>query len=901
MSIRNLQDLLEPASVAVIGASVREGAVGHVVFRNMERAGFAGPLYPVNPKYDHVMGRRCFARVADLPEAPELAVIATPAQTVPGLVAELAERGTRAVVVLSAGISEASGLRQPMLDAARPTLLRIVGPNSLGLISPRAGVNASFAHMGVKAGGLALVSQSGAIATALIDWANAQNIGFSSVISLGNMADVDAGDCLDLLARDRHSKAILLYLESIPHPRKFISAARAASRLKPVIVLKPGRHEVSARAAATHTGALSGADRVVEAVLRRAGIIRVRDLDELFLAAEATVRFPPQASTRIGLVTNGGGAGVLATDQLADENLPMANLSRATLARLEAELPAAWSRANPVDIIGDAPAERYRSAVQAVAEDPAVDVVMVMNCPTGLSASADAAEAVAGLARRGRIGGKPVLACWLGEATARDARTRLEQAGIASFETPARTARAAGFMGEWSRTDKLLGRIPAYHPDRTRDIRDTVATTLRDVADEGRSLLTEPEAKSVLAAYNIPTTECAIAEDAVDAGRMAARMLPEHGSLVLKLLSRDISHKSDVGGVALDLTSASAVDAKAREMLLNAGRRRPDALIDGFVLQPMIRRKQGYELIAGLSRDPQFGPVVMFGAGGTAVEVIADTVIGLPPLDEVLAGDMIDQTRIGRLLNGYRDRPAADRRAIIDVLLSISRLITDFGAISALDINPLLADNKGVVALDARIEIDPQRLDGATPNPDLLIRAYPAAWERSVTLNNRHTVDIRPIMPRDSSLYADFMARTPEADIRARMFVAKRELTADELRRLTQLDYDREMALVALDAGEDGALAGVARLAADPDHRECEFGLIVRGDRQGEGLGRALLELLIDYATEDGLETMFGLVLKDNTRMLKLCADVGFKTRHLSDEPGTVRVELRLGEHQGKP
>ncbi len=894
MSIRNLDRLLEPQSVAVIGASARAGSVGRVVMSNIIGAGFSGTLYPVNPKYAEVDGRPCVASISDLPEAPDFAVIATPPATVPGLVADLAARGVPAAVVLTAGIGEKDGLKQAMLDAARRGMVRLIGPNSLGFLSPRAGLNASFSHMNAAEGGLALVSQSGAIATTLIDWAAAQNIGFSAIMSLGDMADVDAGDCIDLLARDRRSEAILLYLESIPAPRKFLSAARAASRLKPVIVLKPGRHEVAARAAATHTGALAGADRVVDAVLRRGGVIRVRDLDELFLAAETAVRFKPQGKCRVGLVSNGGGAMVLAADQLADQGLEFADLTAETMTKLNELLPPTWSKANPVDIIGDAPPERYAGAVSAVAADPGVDTLMVMNCPTALSPSAAAAGAVAALAKDGCIGGKPTFACWLGEATAREARQQLEAAGIASFDTPARTARAVGFLGAWSRSDRLLARIPRYHPDKADDDRIAAAECLKQPALEKRTMLTEPEAKSVLAAYGIPTTPCQIAEDPEDAGRMAARMLRSQRSLVLKLLSRDITHKSDVGGVVLGLTSAEDIKVRAAEMLKRVRQSHPKAEIDGFVLQPMVTRKGAHELIVGVHRDPQFGPTILFGAGGTAVEVIEDSAIGLPPLDDVLAGDLIDQTRISALLKGYRDRPAADRQAIIDVLLSVSRLLIDFPAITGIDINPLLADERGVIALDARIEIDPARTREAGPNPDLLIRPYPGMWERQVYLQNGKAVEIRPILHSDSSLYPDFLARTSEADIRARLFVPKKHFTDDELRRLTQLDYDREMAFVALDPAENGALVGVARLSADPDHVSAEYGIIVRGDRQGEGLGWAMMDLLVSYARADGLESIFGQVLKDNVRMLKMCAEFGFTASPDPDETGTMRVELKL-------
>ena len=446
MTVRNLEHAVHPKSVVVIGASVRKGSVGRVVVSNIVNGGFEGEVWPVNPKYKEVAGRRCFSRIKDIPSVPDLAVIVTPPATVPGLVRELGEKGTRAAVVITSGITEANGLRQAMLDAAKPFLFRIIGPNTVGLILPSLKLNASFAHMGANSGNIALLSQSGAIATSLIDWAAENGVGFSQIVSLGDMADVDVADCLDMLAGDAKTRAIVMYLESIPHPRKFMSAARAAARLKPVIAIKPGRHAAAAKAAATHTGALSGADRVVDAAFRRAGILRVQGLDELFDATETIARFPPLERTRAGIVTNGGGAGVLAVDRLMDCRGELAELSADTIKLLDKSLPANWSRANPVDIIGDASPERYQTAVKAVAEDPGTDVVVVLNCPTGLASPENAARAVASLAQSGRIAGKPVLTCWLGEHAARDGRRVLVEAGVASYETPEDVATAVSYL-----------------------------------------------------------------------------------------------------------------------------------------------------------------------------------------------------------------------------------------------------------------------------------------------------------------------------------------------------------------------------------------------------------------------------------------------------------------------
>ncbi|MEQ1902466.1 MAG: acetate--CoA ligase family protein, partial [Devosia sp.] len=556
MTIRNLELTLGPKSVAVIGASPRPGSVGRVVLENILKGGFKGAVYPVNLKHDEVSGLKCYRRVADLPEAPDLAVLVTPPDTIPGLIGELGVRGTKVAVVITAGIH--GDLRQQMLDAAKPHLLRIIGPNTIGLVAPPAALNASFVHVAAANGRLGLISQSGAIVSSVIDWAAAEGIGFSQVYSLGDMADVDVGDCLNVLAADANTSAILIYLESIPAARKFMSAARAASRVKPVIAVKPGRHSEAAKAAATHTGALAGADRVVDAALRRAGIIRVDDLDDLFNAAEITARFAPLRQGRVAIVTNGGGAGVLAVDQLLDQGCALAALSEATLAALDAALPVTWSHANPVDIIGDAPPERYAAALSAVGADPGVDAILVMNCPTALADPVAAAGSVVTLASSGMIGGKPVLACWLGKQAAEPARALLQSAGIASFDTPAQAAEAVALLTRWSELRARLERVPPSSAEFTVD-RAAATQILAVVAAEGRTILTEFEAKSLLRAYGVPVLETLLVRDEAQVEAAATKLLATAPSLVVKMLSKTITHKSDIGGVVLNLTSAADI------------------------------------------------------------------------------------------------------------------------------------------------------------------------------------------------------------------------------------------------------------------------------------------------------------------------------------------------------
>ena len=892
MSVRNLEHAFHPKSVALIGASDKVGSVGSIVMRNIVSGGFEGEIWTVNPKHQMVDGRTCYHKVEDIPGVPDLAIIVTPPRSVPGLIRDLGEKGTRAAVVITAGLNGVNGLRQEMLDAAKPFLLRIIGPNTVGLLLPPIKLNASFAHMSAQPGKIALLSQSGAIATSLVDWAADNQIGFSQIVSLGDMADVDVADCLDLLAGDAGTKAIVMYLESIPHPRKFMSAARAAARLKPVIAIKPGRHSQAAKAAATHTGALSGADRVVDAALRRAGVLRVGGLAELFDATETLSRFAVLERVRVGIVTNGGGAGVLAVDQLMDNKGELAELSAITLERLDQCLPQNWSHANPVDIVGDAPPERFKAAVEAVAADSGTDAILVLNCPTGLASPIAAATAVASLASSGMIAGKPVFACWLGARVAREGRRVLVDAGIASYETPAAAANAISYLSDWSHAQQALMRVPDSRHDDKRFDREAVYRLFHRAAAEGRRMLSEPEAKAAIAAYGIAVPRTLVARTVDEVEHAAGELLSAGGKVVVKLLSKSLTHKSDVGGVVLDIATPTA----AREAAVAVGARvkalRPDADGDGFAVQPMVMRKNAQELILGMSHDPVFGPVILFGAGGTGVEFVDDTAVSLPPLDDVLAGDLIDKTRIGRLLAGFRDHPAADRASIVDAIGAVSQMIVDFPCLISMDINPLLADADGVVALDARIEIDPGGLKRSGPNPGLAIRPYPSNWARDVTLEGT-TYHLRPIRPDDVALYPPFLSKVSAHDLRLRFLAPRRTFSDDSLCRLTQLDYDRDMAFVALNK-PSGELAGIARLNSDPDHEIAEYAVLVRTDLQGQGLGWELLRQLINFARADGVKQIEGLILSENRKMLTWCREFGFSIAHYPSDPSLMLATLTL-------
>ena len=924
MSIRNLDQLFDPASVAVFGASQRPASVGAMVWANLRGGGFKGPMFAVNPKRYAFVGQTVYARAAELPSVPELAVICTPPATVPGLIDELGALGTRAAVVLTAGLDPAQ--KKTMLAAARPYLLRILGPNCIGLLAPHIGLNASFAHTDAAAGELAFVSQSGALVTTMLDWARARAIGFSHCVSLGEHADVDFGDMLDYLASDPKTRAVLLYIESIESPRKFMSAARAAARNKPVIVVKAGRSLQGQRAAASHTGALAGADLVYDAAIRRAGMLRVDTLQQLFLAAETLTRFDTNRCEELTILTNGGGAGVMAADAASQAGVKLADLGEASLRRLDAVLPATWSRGNPIDIIGDAPVERYVQAFKVLNDNPAAGAVLFIHAPTAIVSSADIARALVPLARQPT---PRLMACWLGEAAVAEARRIFQDAGIAGYPTPEEAVCAFAMLvtyrrnqaqlmetpaavsstassaassdaasGAWSgaSSDASSGAASVATPDATsirlsgHGATATVHTLVQQVLAEGREMLTEPEAKAVLGAYGSPVvaTRSVGPQPSAAVGAAQAIGFP----VVLKILSADISHKSDVGGVVLNLDNAAAVQDAAQAMLARIRSDRPDARLDGFAVQAMVRRSHANELIVGASIDSVFGPIILFGQGGTSVEVVADRAVALPPLNVSLARALVQRTRVAKLLMGFRDTPAADQESLHAVLVAVSQLLADVPQVAELDINPLLVNHEGAIALDARIRVSNVAPAGAQ---NFAIRPYPAALVETVAWQGRE-LTLRPIRPEDEGQHLAFLARLDPADVRMRVFYSRRSVEHSELARLTQIDYDREMAILAVAPGPDGLeeTLGVARAVADPDNIDAEFGIIVRSDLKGTGLGAVLMHKLIGTLRDHGTQRLVAIVLAENQHMLALARKLGF----VKSRPGPAGATPENGTHE---
>ncbi len=770
-----------------------------------------------------------------------------------------------------------------MLDAAAPHLVRVIGPNCLGVLSTPAKLNASFAQTTPKPGGVAFVAQSGAMVTTVLDWAGARGIGFSHLVSLGDMSDVDFGDMLDYLATDESTTAILLYVEAVTQARKFMSAARAASRVKPVIAIKAGRQAAAARAAASHTGALAGMDSVYEAAFGRAGILRVYDLDETFDAVETLAMRPRVLGDRLAIVTNGGGVGVLATDALIGQGGTLAALADATLAKLNVVLPPTWSHGDPIDIIGDANGARYSAALEALIGAPDTDAILVLNCPTAVASGIEAAQAVIASALKLN---KPVFTNWLGAQSADEARRLFEAANIPTYDTPEQAVRGFMHMIRYRRGQQTLMEVPPsaaveFKPDQVK-ARAVIDAALR----AGPGWLDALAVQALLTCYGIAVPRAARVANADEAAAKAAEY---HAPVALKIYSPDITHKSDVDGVALDLNGADAVKLAAEAMLARVAKAMPKARLEGFVVQEMIRRPGAYELILGMADDATFGPFMLFGHGGTAVEVIDDKALGLPPLNLKLAREMILRTRIWHQLKGFRDSPPADVDAIALTLVQLSQLVCDFDEIAELDINPLLADEHSVVALDARVKVAP-RDPAAARNQRLAIRPYPQELETRETISGTGEFLMRPVRPEDAPAFIRFSGRVTPEDVRLRFFSPFKSLPPALLARLTQIDYDREMAFVLFDA--ENEVAGVGRLAADPNGLRAEFAIIVRSDLKHHGIGRLFMRHLIDYAKARGIGELFGDVLAENAPMLALCRDFGCEISPPSQ--GIVRATLRL-------
>ncbi|MCC9622771.1 bifunctional acetate--CoA ligase family protein/GNAT family N-acetyltransferase [Thalassospira sp. MA62] len=882
MSTINLDHLFKPKSVAVVGASNRPHSVGQVLMRNLLSGGFDGPIMPVNPRSQSIGGVLAYPDVESLPVVPELAVICVPPKAVVPTMECLANKGCMAAIVLTAGLGseqydDTRTIKQAMLDIAAENKIRILGPNCLGLMVPGIGLNASFSHQAIGKGKIAFVSQSGALCTAVLDWAAARDIGFSHFISLGECDDVDFGDVIDYLGSDPDTRAIMLYIESIHERRSFISAARAASRNKPILCIKSGRFAEGAAAAASHTGALAGADDVFDAAIKRAGVLRVYTVSEMFSAAETLSRMRPFRGDKLGIITNGGGIGVLAVDALIERQGQLAHLEDKTIESLNEVLPSTWSHANPVDIIGDAPGDRYASAIEEVLNDPNIDSLLVMHAPTAIT---DPVEVARGVIKSIEGSRKNILTNWVGEATVAEARNMFYAAGIPTYRTPENAVAAFQHMVNYRKLQDMLMETPPSIPGDFTPETDKARQIIHAAIHSGRDMLTEPEAKAVLECYGINTVKTVATSSVEEAVSIATEI---GYPVALKILSDDISHKSDVGGVALSLESAEEVQAAAEKMLSKVAKKFPNARIRGFSVQQMVTRSGARELIVGMTTDPIFGPVILFGHGGVEVEVVRDRSMALPPLNMKLARELVEGTRISKLLKGYRDVPAIDLEDLYMTLVRLSQMVVHLGEITELDMNPLLADQSGVIALDARIKVTPKVV---SDDNRLAIHPYPRHLKQELVLEDGTKYLLRPIKPEDEPDHYEFMSRLTIEDIHFRFFGSVRELPHSEMARQTQLDYDRDMAFLAVvpEGPEKGKIHGIVQVSIDPNNEKAEYAVMVRSDIKGRGLGRVLMEKMIEYCRHKGVQTFIGQVLTDNRRMLTLCEKLGFSRKFLPEE-----------------
>lgn len=891
MNRRSLDSLFRPQSIAFIGASQEAGRIGTVVTQNLLRGGFDGPIMPVTRRFEAVGGVLAYPNVSSLPRTPDLAIVGTPAEPVPGLIGELGRRGTRAAIVLTAGMQSTldEGGRtvvEAMLEAARPYNLRILGPNSLGILIPGIGLNASFSHQAALPGRIAFVSQSGGLCTGVLDWARAKGIGFSHFIALGECADVGFAEVLDYLSLDPSTRTILLYMEGLSHPRQFMSAARAAARNKPVLVIKAAR-VAEARGEISVPGTLTGADAVYDAAFRRAGMLRVFDTDELFAGVETLARSRTLRSDDLTIVTNSGGIAIMAVDALIEGGGGLTQLSPETTDRLAAVLPPCWSGRNPVDILGDATGERYAATLRILREAREVDTLLAIHAPTAVTSSVAIAKAAIRVIRKAPGN---ILTCWVGEEAAASARRLFAKAGIPSYASPGMAVRAFLHRVHHRRNQELLVQTPRSIPVEFIPSMDAAREAVGRVLGEGRQTMADPEAKAVLAAYGVPTVPTRFAETPEQAARVAESLgLP----VAVKLLSADIANRLDVGGVVLDLATTQAVQEAAQRIEDRLHRLYPNARLDGFSVQRMVQGPKAHELILGVTTDPIFGPVMVFGQGGSAVDVIGDLAVALPPLNLHLARELMSRTRIYRALQGYRGHPAADLDAICLTLVKLSQLIVDIPPIAEVRINPLFADERGVLAVETRIGLR------ASPFPAgerLAIRPYPQELEEDFRLKTGRVVRLRPIRPEDEPEHLTFFSRLRPEDIRLRFFGTLGKLTHPAMVRFTQIDYDREMAFlaIALDASGKPETLGEVRAMADADNLTAEYSIIVRSDAQGTGLGRKLLGKMIDYCRSRGTRRLVGQVLCVNRAMLSLIGALGFRRARSPDDIEVYETWLDL-------
>jgi acetyltransferase len=887
MSIYNLDKIFEPGSVAVIGASEKEGTIGHSLIKNLMEGNYRGKIYPINPQYETIKGLTSFPSILAAGQPIDLAVIATPIAQAPSIIKECVQANVSGTIIISAGGKEIGSKGRQIEEEIKKEALkggvRIIGPNCMGIVSVESKLNATFASLMPLPGRLAFISQSGAMCAAILDLSLKEGIGFRYFVSIGSMLDVDFGDLVDYLGHDPEVSSIVLYMENLTHIRKFMSAARAVSRVKPIVVLKAGKSEAGARAASSHTGALAGEDAVYDAAFMRAGLVRVNTVQELFDCAELMAKQPIPKGSGLAIVTNGGGPGVMAADALSSHGLDPVPLTDETTRRLDAFLPPFWSRANPIDILGDATPERWKKAIDVCLSAQEIKALVVIFAPQALSdANAVAHSMVEALQGKSY---PPTFAVWMGGENAEEGLHILNKAGIPTYETPERAISAFMYMHSYARNLEMSREIPPKLSKSFEFGQSSAKSIIENAPNQGGTLLTEPESKALLNAYGIPVNRTEVASSAKEAQDLAQGM---GYPVAMKIHSRDIIHKSDAGGVQLNLRNDEGVEIAFEKIMTNAKAYNPNAQILGVTIQPMLECPD-YELILGCKKDVEFGPVILFGMGGIMTEILKDRAIALPPMNRLLARRLMQGTRVYRILKGYRNRPAANLERLEEILIRLAQLVTDFPEVEELDINPMILIGDQALAVDARVIVKPSQI--SSPH-HLVISPYPNQYETTATTKGGLELFIRPIKPEDAPLLVDLFHSLSQRSIYYRFFSPLKSLPPEMLARFTQLDYDRDMALVAFDKTHLGEkMLGVARFMGYPGGKRGEIALAVGDPWQGKGVGVMLLKRLMAIAKERGMESLGGPVLEENTHMLGLARKLGFE---VSRAPGERVYEIKM-------
>ncbi|MDR3477461.1 MAG: bifunctional acetate--CoA ligase family protein/GNAT family N-acetyltransferase [Gammaproteobacteria bacterium] len=874
MTQHYLKKLFSPSSIAVIGASNKPGSVGMKVFKNLLKADFCGKLYAVNPKHQHVQGEPCYASLSEIKAPVDLVVIATPATAVVAILADCGKHQVSAAIVLSSGFSEVGkegkALEQAMLAAARRANVRLMGPNCLGLMRPHIRMNATFDNNFAVPGTIALLSQSGAITSGVLDWAMEREMGFSTIASLGNNADIDFGDALDYLALDPYTKSILLYIEGVNRPRHFMSALRTAARMKPVIAIKAGKNSQGARAALSHTGALIGGDDVFDAALSRAGAVRVMKIEDLFSASEVLSSHKKITGNRLAIITNGGGIGVMAADRAAELKVELPDLSEGMVATLNKVLPSQWSHHNPIDIIGDAPPERYHAALAACEKEESIDAILTMLVPVAMSEPLKVAKQMVKDVKHME---KPVLVCWMGEKQVKSSWRLFAKHQIPHFNTPEKAVEAFSYLARYHHNQQALMEVPGTEFVESQSDIAGAKDIIQAVLKSGRTVLTTNESKAVLKAFGIPVTETIPAETAEAAVNAAKKV---GYPVVMKINSPDISHKSDVGGVVLNIANDQAVTEAFDNMMAQVEKNSPKAKLLGVTIESQAVSPNDREVMIGVMHDKVFGPAISFGAGGVLVEIMHDRALALPPLNRVLAESLIAETRTAKLLKAFRNMPAVNLDSLVDILLRVSEMVCELPFIQEMDLNPLKIDDKRVIAIDARIVVAPIT-QPFVPYSHLAIHPYPSDLVRTETLAEGVSITIRPIRPEDASMEHEFIKDLSEQSKYFRFMAHLSELSPTMLARLTQIDYDREMALVAtIQVKKQEKMIGVARYCLNSDNETAEFSLVVADSWQHKGVGTALMNVLTTIAKSKNIKQLIGSVLANNQNMLELVNNLKF-------------------------